>query len=192
MVVADSHDQIIIIGHPDFDHIGPIVCEALKNPIENSVVVVGHGNVALDCARILAKGSPGLVETDMASRALPVLGSGVSRVSIVGRRGHAQAAFTIKEVRELAKLEAEGHEAFFRVRQEELDMGLTDASNAEINNSRPRSRIHKLLQECASKGGGKGNLSLPATYSVSHCIRFSFHAKDCRLAVSLKSHRICC
>jgi adrenodoxin-NADP+ reductase len=118
--------------------------------------VIGHGNVALDCARILAKGSPGLSETDLASRALP----GVSSVTIVGRRGHVQAAFTIKEVRELRKLEDEGHDTWLIVRQEELDRGLTDASKMVLEKSRPKSRIHQLLHDIATTTNGKQTITL--------------------------------
>ena len=118
------------------------------------VVVVGQGNVALDCARILAKGSKGLYDTDLASHALNVLGDGVSNISIIGRRGHVQGAFTIKELRELVKLEEEGHAAAFVIRNDELDLGLTDASNDELTGpqGRPRSRINTLLREAANTG----------------------------------------
>jgi adrenodoxin-NADP+ reductase len=112
--------------------------------------VIGHGNVALDCARILAKGATGLYETDLAARALPILGNGVASVTIVGRRGHVQAAFTIKELRELGKLKDEGHDTRLIVRQEELDLGLTEASKTVLEKSRPRSRIHTLLRDFAT------------------------------------------
>ena len=95
-------------GHPDFVHVGKTVAAALRNnPAAAHVCVIGQGNVALDCARIIAKGTPGLVDTDICSHALEVLQQGVAHVSIVGRRGHVQGAFTIKEVRELVKLQAE-------------------------------------------------------------------------------------
>ena len=54
------------------------------------------GNVALDCARILAKGRENLIDTDIASHSLPVLGGGIKHTTIIGRRGHIQGAFTIK------------------------------------------------------------------------------------------------
>jgi adrenodoxin-NADP+ reductase len=142
------------IGHPDFDYVGAIVSEALQDPSDSSVVVIGHGNVALDCARILAKGSRGLLETDLASRALSVLGNGVSRVTIVGRRGHVQASFTIKEVRELGKLNEEGHDTLLIVHQEELDLGMTEDSKLVLEKSRPRSRISNLLHEFATPSHG--------------------------------------
>lgn len=84
-------------GHPYFEHIGEQVANALGPEGKREVVVIGQGNVALDCARILSKGGRGLQDTDISSRALPVIGEdGVPLVTIVGRRGHVQGAFTIK------------------------------------------------------------------------------------------------
>jgi adrenodoxin-NADP+ reductase len=96
-------------GHPEFSHIGSMVRKCLWHsqddgsldnegaPVSSArVVVIGQGNVALDCARVLAKGKPGLIDTDTPSSVLEVLQGGVSHVSVVGRRGHVQGAFTIK------------------------------------------------------------------------------------------------
>ena len=86
-------------GHPNpyFEQIGDQVSKTLGEGSSKEVVVIGQGNVALDCARILAKGGKGLRDTDIASRALPIIGEdGVPLVTIVGRRGHVQGAFTIK------------------------------------------------------------------------------------------------
>ena len=117
-----------------------------------NVLVIGQGNVALDCARILVKGGKHLYDTDIASYVLPILGNGVANVFVVGRRGHVQGAFTIKELRELTKLQQEGYETAFHVRADELDMGLTEASQQELDgpSGRPRKRIHKLLTEVAN------------------------------------------
>jgi adrenodoxin-NADP+ reductase len=157
-------------GHPEFEHIGDHVKRALQVPDDApdqirpcNVVVIGQGNVALDCARILAKGSSGLVDTDIGSRALSVLGEGVQTISIVGRRGHVQGAFTIKELRELTKLEAEGFGASFHVRLDELDMGATEASQQELQapSGKSKQRSDQLLRDAASveipdrPGGGK-------------------------------------
>ena len=79
-------------GHPEFGYVADIVRESDKT----NAVVVGNGNVALDCARILAKGREGLKETDVPSDVLKVLGDGVGKVVVAGRRGHVQGAFTIK------------------------------------------------------------------------------------------------
>eukprot|EP00984_Skeletonema_dohrnii_P002395 scaffold832_cov75-Skeletonema_dohrnii-CCMP3373.AAC.5 len=154
-------------GHPEFQHIGPIVERCLWKKKSNTtndddsttetsisparVVVIGQGNVALDVARVLAKGKPGLIDTDTPTSVLNVLKGGVSHVSVVGRRGHVQGAFTIKELRELTKLDKEGHNVSFVVRKEELEMGMTDASMEELKGpgGRPKSRIDKLLQDNA-------------------------------------------
>ena len=152
-------------GHPDFVHIGERVARALKVPADATlsatsmddvrharrVVVIGQGNVALDCARILLKGSRHLYDTDIASHSLGVLGGGVGHVSVVGRRGHVQGAFTIKELRELTKLQEDGFEASFHVRREELDLGMTEASQQELDAGRPKKRIHKLLYDASEK-----------------------------------------
>ena len=66
-------------------------------------------------------------------------------MQVVGRRGHAQAAFTIKELRELTKLDGVG----CVVRKEELDLGATEASLAELESQRPKKRISDLLYKIA-------------------------------------------
>ena len=68
-------------------------------------VVVGNGNVAVDVARILTRSIDELAVTDIADHALAVLReSRVRTVTMLGRRGPAQAAFTSKEIRELGEL----------------------------------------------------------------------------------------
>ncbi|PLB47753.1 ferredoxin/adrenodoxin reductase [Aspergillus steynii IBT 23096] len=70
-----------------------------------NAVIVGQGNVALDVARILLSDVDALRKTDIADYALDALSkSKINRVRVVGRRGPLQAAFTIKELRELLQL----------------------------------------------------------------------------------------
>jgi ferredoxin--NADP+ reductase len=70
-----------------------------------SAVVIGVGNVAVDVARMLARGAAELSPTDMPQAALSALAeSGVTEISMVGRRGPSQARFTTKELRELGSL----------------------------------------------------------------------------------------
>ena len=60
-------------------------------------VIVGLGNVAIDCARVLLTPVDDLKETDITEAALEHLSkSRIKRVSLVGRRGPLQVAFTIK------------------------------------------------------------------------------------------------
>lgn len=70
-----------------------------------TVSIVGQGNVAIDVARILLSPLDALAKTDITERALEALrASRVKRVNVIGRRGPLQAAFTIKELREMTKL----------------------------------------------------------------------------------------
>ncbi|GFN81073.1 NADPH:adrenodoxin oxidoreductase, mitochondrial [Plakobranchus ocellatus] len=70
-----------------------------------SAVILGHGNVALDIARMLLTPVHILEKTDITAHALEALcKSRVEQVHIVGRRGPLQVAFTIKELREMIHL----------------------------------------------------------------------------------------
>ncbi|MCG6206996.1 FAD-dependent oxidoreductase [Rhodopseudomonas sp. HC1] len=67
--------------------------------------VIGHGNVALDVARILSKTADELRQTDIATHALEVLAeSRVREVHVVGRGNPAQAKFGAKELRDFLSL----------------------------------------------------------------------------------------
>ena len=90
-------------GHPDADR-GRV--EAALAGVR-SVVVVGVGNVALDVARVLARTPAELEPTDMPQHVLDTLAATpVQRITVLGRRGPAQASFTTQELRELDGLEA--------------------------------------------------------------------------------------
>ncbi|NEC16665.1 FAD-dependent oxidoreductase, partial [Streptomyces parvus] len=83
-------------AHPDIGA-DPFARDALG---ARSAVVIGVGNVAVDVARILARGAGELRRTDVPSGALRALEeSRVREVHIVGRRGPSQARFTTKELR---------------------------------------------------------------------------------------------
>jgi ferredoxin/flavodoxin---NADP+ reductase len=71
----------------------------------DTAVVIGNGNVAIDCARMLALTYDELAVTDVADHALEALrGSGVREIVILGRRGPVQAAFTNPELLELGEM----------------------------------------------------------------------------------------
>jgi NADPH-dependent glutamate synthase beta subunit-like oxidoreductase len=62
-----------------------------------NVVIVGHGTVALDIARILLKRTEQIKYTSISPKALRQLSqSSVEHVSIVGRRGPLQVCFQFK------------------------------------------------------------------------------------------------
>ena len=86
-------------GHPDHrDCHFDLDCEA--------ATVIGHGNVALDVARILAKTADELRRTDIAKHALEVLAeSRIREIHVVGRGKPSQARFTAKELRDFLELD---------------------------------------------------------------------------------------
>jgi len=84
-------------GHPDF-------ADRQFDLSQESVAIVGIGNVAMDVARILCKTYEELAVTDIADHALAALkNSKVKNVYILGRRGPAQAAFTPPEIKEMGE-----------------------------------------------------------------------------------------
>jgi len=83
-------------GHPDKQDLAVDLSH-------ERVVIVGNGNVALDCARILAEDPRRLESTDIAALPLgELLKSSVREVVVLGRRGPNQAAFTVPELVGLA------------------------------------------------------------------------------------------
>lgn len=86
-------------GHPDYRHFK-------FDLTQERAIVVGVGNVAMDVARILASSHEELRATDIADYALEALKhSRVKDITVIARRGPAQAAFTNPEIKELGELE---------------------------------------------------------------------------------------
>lgn len=99
-------------GHPDTE------LDAFTL-LASSVAVFGVGNVAVDVARILARGADELRHTDVPDHCLNGLAeSRVEDIHMIGRRGPSQAKFTTKELRELGELAG----ADVLVRSDELDL----------------------------------------------------------------------
>ena len=86
-------------GHPDFADLDP--------PLGGThAAVIGNGNVALDCARILSKTRTEFEGSDIVGHALDALDrSAIRTITILGRRGPHQIAMTPKELGELGHLE---------------------------------------------------------------------------------------
>jgi len=87
-------------GHPEFADLDP--------PLGGThAAVIGNGNVALDCARILSKNRHEFEGSDIVGHALDALDhSAIRTITILGRRGPHQIAMTPKELGELGHLEA--------------------------------------------------------------------------------------
>lgn len=85
-------------GHPDYK-------DYRFDLSEQTVAVVGNGNVAMDVVRILGQDPEELAPTDIADYAVQVLRkSRIREIYLLGRRGPAQAAFTNPEIQELCEL----------------------------------------------------------------------------------------
>ena len=144
-------------GHPDFRDLE-------FDLSQESVVVVGVGNVAMDVARILCRTPAELAATDIACHALEALSrSQVKTVYVLGRRGPAQAAFTNPEIKELGELEA----ADIVVDAAELE--LDDASRAmvEAGDDRTPQKNLDTLAAFAQRAPGTKDQKIIMRFCVS-------------------------
>ncbi len=116
-------------GHPDY-------VDYEFDLSQESVAVVGVGNVAVDVCRILCRTQAELAVTDIADYALEALKeSKVKDVYMLGRRGIAQAAFTAPEVKELGEME----DTDVVVLEEEVALGpLSESSMTEADRGTTR------------------------------------------------------
>jgi len=112
--LAGSHAATDFVGwyngHPDYR-------ERAFDLSQESVAVIGMGNVAVDVVRILARTPEELGSTDITDYALDALRlSRVREIYMIGRRGPVQGAFTNPELKELGEMDG----ADIRVRADEL------------------------------------------------------------------------
>jgi ferredoxin--NADP+ reductase len=85
-------------GHPDFRGLDP-------NLDVKAAVVIGNGNVAVDCARVLAKTPEEMAATDLTDYAAAAIHkSPLADIYMCGRRGPGDAKFTNVELREMGEL----------------------------------------------------------------------------------------
>ena len=128
-------------GHPDYR-------DCAFDLSQESVAVVGVGNVAADVVRILCRTPEELATTDIADYALEALRkSRVREVFLLGRRGPAQAAFTNPEIRELGELA----DADITAIPQEVE--LDPLSRAAVERSQDRATLKKveMLREYARR-----------------------------------------
>ncbi|KAM5135166.1 NADPH:adrenodoxin oxidoreductase, mitochondrial [Mantella aurantiaca] len=132
-------------GLPDNRHLSPDFST-------EAAVILGHGNVALDIARILLSPLDLLKKTDITQPALTGLSnSSIRKVWLVGRRGPLQVAFTIKELREMINLPG--------VLPVHDPSDYRDLGDSIKDLPRPRKRLTDLLLRSAvGKVGEKGDL----------------------------------
>ncbi|EJD00604.1 ferredoxin/adrenodoxin reductase [Fomitiporia mediterranea MF3/22] len=122
-----------------------------KPPLERTkhVSVIGHGNVALDVARILLSPVERLEKYDVPVSVLDVLSkSAVQHVSIIGRRGPLEASFTTKELREMMSLPGT---ALAPLSSEALE-AMKPTEGTQL--TRQQSRLLQILQKGSSNAFG--------------------------------------
>ncbi len=127
-------------GHPDFQ-------ELEFDLSHERAVVIGNGNVAVDCVRMLALTAEELATTDTTDAAARgIVGSGFKEIVMLGRRGPVQAAFTPPELKELGEL------AGADVVVDPAALALDPASERELERDRERARRNlDLLREFAQR-----------------------------------------
>ena len=85
-------------GHPDYEHLDPV----LRGP---GVAVIGNGNVAVDIVRVLSRARDEMAKTDITDYAMRrIEESDYTDVYMLGRRGPEHASFTTAELRELGEM----------------------------------------------------------------------------------------
>ncbi|WP_018178667.1 FAD-dependent oxidoreductase [Jongsikchunia kroppenstedtii] len=128
-------------------------------------VVVGNGNVALDVARILLDDPDKLAKTDIADHALEKLrASNIREVAILGRRGIAQAAFTIGEF--LAMGDLPGVDVIIDPAELVLDNQSQSAEDSGTLDSSISTRL-RIARDFAGRAATDGNKRVVFRFLVS-------------------------
>ena len=114
------------------------------NPeVNEHIGIVGNGNIACDIARMFLKEPSEFNESDTPEHVMQALRkSKINTVQLIGRRGITQAAFTTKEIRELASLKNVKTYMVYP----EVEESMTDASHTEMLD-RAISRRTKFLRD---------------------------------------------
>ena len=159
--LAGSHPATEFVawynGHPDYR-------DCVFDLSQESVAVVGVGNVAVDVVRILCRTPEELATTDIADYALEALKkSRVKEVYLLGRRGPAQAAFTNPEIRELGELPDADISA------DPAEVELDPLSRAAVERSQDRATAKKveILREYAQRPAAGRSRRLVLRFLVS-------------------------
>jgi adrenodoxin-NADP+ reductase len=155
-------------GLPEYANMAPDLTQG------EEAVIIGQGNVALDVARMMLENVDVLRKSDITESAIDTLSkSRIKRVHIVGRRGPMQvcpleslsvhqrlitlqAAFTIKEVRELMKLHSVGFHP--------IDMTLVPDEISKL----PRAR--RRLMDVLVKGSTTRMDHAQKSWSLDFCL----------------------
>ena len=129
-------------GHPDFrgERYG-------LSEVEHAVVI-GNGNVALDVARVLLQPPERLAPSDISDAALEELRrSSIREVSMLGRRGPVQAAYSAKELEEVDEVD----DVELVVSKHEAEPDPKSAAWLEEHGSRGKQRSVRFLKTCSER-----------------------------------------
>lgn len=130
-----------------------------------TAVVLGNGNVALDCARMLLVSDSYLSKFDCPPEVRNILSkSTVRKVHIVGRRGPVQSSFTNKELREIVDLATEN--AFSPIVRPEY-LQLNEASLSEKETDRAKKRQWDLWKRMAASSGSDSRKTCEFHFQLS-------------------------
>ncbi|KEG11914.1 adrenodoxin reductase [Trypanosoma grayi] len=152
--VVSAADLVRYYNTYPFPHGAPRVCP-FNIAAAREAVVIGNGNVALDCARVLAASYKYFSPTDMNCVAVrELMQNRIRRVSVVARRGHAHSAFTTAEFRELTRFQPDT----VRVVVDPFD--LPGALRVPASNPRARRRLLELLARYTDDAGSGSGKSL--------------------------------
>jgi hypothetical protein len=100
-----------------------------------NLTIIGNGNIFCDIARILLKDPESLKNFDMPDSVVEHLrASKLENIQSFARRGITHAAFTTKEIREVASIP--GLELYMV--RDEVQRSMTDASQQEMNSTYAR------------------------------------------------------
>ena len=101
------------------------------------VVIIGNGNVAMDISRILSKDYNALKNFDIPEKILEKLSQNkIHNIHIVARRGIIQSAFTVKELREISRIE----NVNIYLLREEVENSMNINSEKEMDAESPSDR----------------------------------------------------
>lgn len=128
-------------GHPDYQDINFDLSQEI-------VAIIGQGNVAIDVARILAKTTEELNQSDITANAVEQLSkSKIKEIHIIGRRGPVQSAFTELEIREFAHLA----DANIIVDPADLELNESNKQELEQTESNKGRKNYAALQDLSQE-----------------------------------------
>ncbi|PKL76890.1 MAG: NADP oxidoreductase [Candidatus Melainabacteria bacterium HGW-Melainabacteria-1] len=144
-------------GHPEYrDHQFDLSQE--------TAVIIGQGNVAIDVCRVLAKSVDELKHTDIASHALEALAeSKIKDIWMVGRRGPAQAAFTPQEAKELGELAI----ADAIIKPEDLQLSAIDEAELQLPDKGHNRKNIEILRDLVGRPVGAKARRLHVAFCLS-------------------------